>query len=71
MSGIAIENLTTSAQILELSQLGRHNTNNRPSYILNGSTLKSTELASIILAVIVFAGGLATALCVVCVRYKR
>uniref|UniRef100_A0A1B0GPD6 Cadherin domain-containing protein n=1 Tax=Phlebotomus papatasi TaxID=29031 RepID=A0A1B0GPD6_PHLPP len=33
--------------------------------------LNGPELASIILAVVIFAGGLATAFCIVCVRYKR
>lgn len=69
MSTVAMQNLTTSAHILELSQIGSHNLRNINT--IHNASLKTPELASIILAVVVFAGGLATALCVVCVRNKR
>lgn len=71
MSTLSVQNLTLSSQIIELAQLGEHTPNLRPNTIQNTAAIKSPELASIILAGIVFAGSLATALCVVCVRYKR
>lgn len=72
MSTLSVQNLTISAQILELAQLGDPSPNQRNhNTIQNTAAIKTPELASIILAVIVFAGSLATALCVVCVRYKR
>lgn len=71
MSTLSVQNLTLSSQIIELAQLGEHSPNLRPNTIQNTAAIKTPELASIILAVIVFAGSLATALCVVCVRYKR
>lgn len=68
------ENISTSAQILELAQYGNHRLDRRKFPNPNSppkQSLKAPELASIFLAVIVFAGGLSTALCVVCIRYKR
>lgn len=72
MSTLAVKNLSTSSQIIELAQLGDNTPNHRSvNTVQNTAAIKTPELASIILAVIVFAGSLATALCVVCIRYKR
>lgn len=72
MTGLSMHNLTTSAHILGLAELGEYHTLNTkiPHTTYNGA-IRTSELATIILAFVVFAGGLATAFCVVCVRYKR
>lgn len=68
-----MSNLTTSSRILGLAELGEYQSFNAkiPQTNYKGSNLKTSELATIILAIVVFTGGLATAFCVVCVRYKR
>lgn len=73
MSSISMSNLTTSSRILGLAELGEYQSFNAkiPQTNYKGSNLKTSELATIILAIVVFTGGLATAFCVVCVRYKR
>lgn len=73
MNSISMNNLTTSARILGLAELGEYQTVHAkiPHTNYNGSTIRTSELATIILAFVVFAGGLTTAFCVVCVRYKR
>lgn len=73
MNSISMNNLTTSARILGLAELGEYKTvNTKISHTnYNGSAIRTSELATIILAFVVFAGGLTTAFCVVCVRYKR
>lgn len=76
MTSISIQNLTTSAHILGLAELSGYtgsNTipNTKISHTTYNGSIRTPELATIILAFVVFAGGLATAFCVVCVRYKR
>lgn len=68
-----MSNLTTTSRILGLAELGEYQSFNAkiPQTNYKGSNLKTSELATIILAIVVFTGGLATAFCVVCVRYKR
>lgn len=72
MTGIEMHNLTTSAHIIGIAELGEHQSVNAkiPHTTYSGS-IRTSELATIILAFVVFVGGLATAFCVVCVRYKR
>lgn len=73
MTTISMNNLTTSARILGLAELGEYQSVNTkiPHTNYSGSAIRTSELATIILAFVVFTGGLATAFCVVCVRYKR
>lgn len=73
MAALNMYNLSTSAQILELSDLGSFKANKRHStHTTNQNAgMNGTELASIVLGIVVFAGSLATALCVICIRYKR
>lgn len=63
--------LTPSLPIIEVAQLGSIRGLSRSSGNGNGNSLNGPELASIILSVIILAGGLATAFCIACVRYKR
>lgn len=72
MTTISMHNLTTSAHIIGLAELGDSpNINPKIPHMTYNGAIRTTELATIILAIVVFAGGLATAFCVVCVRYKR
>lgn len=73
MSSISMSNLTISSRILGLAELGEYQSFNAkiPQTNYKGSNIKTSELATIILAIVVFTGGLATAFCVVCVRCKR
>lgn len=72
MTTISMHNLTTSAHILGLAELGEYqNVNTKIPHMTYNGGIRTPELATIILAFAVFAGGLATAFCVVCVRYKR
>lgn len=74
MTSISIQNLTTSAHILGLADLSGYsniNPNTKISHTTYNGSIRTPELATIILAFVVFAGSLATAFCVVCVRYKR
>lgn len=70
MSAVDMGNIYPPLAIVELPQLGGPKTFAKTQGIHVGS-LTGSELASIILAVAIFAGGLATTLCIVCVRYKR
>lgn len=72
MTTISMNNLTTSARILGLADLGDyHSINTKISHTnYSGSPIRTSELATIILAFVVFVGGLATAFCVVCVRKR-
>lgn len=63
--------LTSSLPIIEVAQLGSIRGLSRSGGGASGNALNGPELASIILSVIVLAGGLATAFCIACVRYKR
>lgn len=63
--------LTPALPIIEVAQLGSIRGLSRSGGHGNGSSLNGPELASIILSVIILAGGLATAFCIACVRYKR
>lgn len=83
MAALSAQNLSTTLQIIEfVDQAGlsslvneqgvatiSHDDQNAASAA--AAELKLAELASIILGVIVFAGSLSTAICVVCVRYRR
>lgn len=71
MTSISIQNLTTSAHILGLAELSGTISTPKISHTTYNGSIRTPELATIILAIVVFAGGLATAFCVVCVRYKR
>lgn len=66
---IDVRSLMPSLPIIEVAQLGTIRGLSRSSG--NGNSLNGPELASIILSVIILAGGLATAFCIACVRYKR
>lgn len=87
MQQVSAQNISSALQIIELvdvaglaGQLPRHGANGTIS-LVDGADLGSAaaasaelqiaELASIILGVIVFAGSLSTAICVLCVRYRR
>lgn len=70
MTEVDMGNIYPPLAIVELPQLGGPRTFGKGQGIQFGS-LSGSELASIILAVAIFAGGLATTLCIVCVRYKR
>lgn len=63
--------MNTSEKILELAEFGSHNYLKRNQLINTQTAIKSTEFAPIMLAIIVLAGSLTTALCVVCIRYRR
>ncbi|XP_059611787.1 cadherin-89D [Phlebotomus argentipes] len=69
VSTIDMSTLMPSIPVLELVQLGSARGLSRTNTHIGA--LNGPELASIILAVVIFAGGLATAFCIVCVRYKR
>lgn len=82
MAGLSAQNLNTTLQIIEYVDVAglsspEHKNAAGISVKVNPDTasaaaeLKMAELASIILGVIVFAGSLSTAICVVCVRYRR
>ncbi|XP_055381122.1 cadherin-89D [Condylostylus longicornis] len=72
ISSIDMQNMSvsSSSQILEIADFGtlppRIN-----SKSVGTATMSGTEIISIILAIIVFAGGMTTSLCILCVRYKR
>lgn len=68
---IDMHSLTPSLPIIEVAQLGSVRGLSRSGGNGNGNALNGPELASIILSVIILAGGLATAFCIACVRYKR
>lgn len=83
MTSLSNQNLSTSLRIIEYADvagLGSPVHEQGVDKILSeqdsasgsaSAELKVAELASIILGVIVFAGSLSTAICVVCVRYRR
>lgn len=87
MLQVSAQNISSALQIIELvdvaslsGQLPRHGANGSISLVDGADSasaapasadLQITELASIILGVIVFVGSLSTAICVVCVRYRR
>ncbi len=68
-----MENFKPSLPIVELAKFGS-SSNFYPKIVRpNESTGHSNggELASIVLSITILVGGLATAVCLVCVRYKR
>lgn len=67
---IDMASLAPSIPIIEVAQLGNIRGLSRTAGSSSGA-LNGPELASIILSVIILAGGLATAFCIACVRYKR
>lgn len=71
MGSLNLRNMNPALPIIELAKLETPRIYPRNNHIANSESLQGRELASIVLAVTIFAGGLATALCIVCVRYKR
>lgn len=73
MTAISMGNVTTSARILGLAELGEYQSINSriPHTNYSDSSVRSSGLPTIILASIFLVGGLMTTFCIVCVRYRR
>lgn len=61
--------LAVSLPIIEVAKLETDFI--RPGATYHSIGINGPELATIILSVVILAGGLATAFCIACVRYKR
>lgn len=71
MSAIDTDAIYPPLPILELPRLGGPKTFIRPIMGPRYGALTGSELASIILAIVIFAAGLTTTICVICIRQKR
>lgn len=71
MSLIDMNKISPTLPILQLPRLGGPRQYSTASHTINTGSITGSELAAIILAITVFVGGLATTLCIVCVRNRR
>ena len=65
MEQINMQEIQPSLPIVELTKLGV------PAYLTPKIKQGSGELASIVLSITILIGGVSTAICILCVRYKR
>lgn len=65
MEQLNMQEIQPSLPIIELTQLGV------PAHLAPKLKQGSGELASIVLSITILIGGISTAICILCVRYKR
>lgn len=71
MASIDMDKIYPPLPIIELPRLGGPKSFTRTIYGPRYEALNGSELASIILAIVIFAAGLTTTICVICIRQKR
>lgn len=65
MESLNMQEINPSLPIIELTKLGV------PAHLAPKIKQGSGELASIVLSITILIGGISTAICILCVRYKR
>lgn len=65
MEQLNMQEIQPSLPIIELTKLGV------PAHLAPKLKQGSGELASIVLSITILIGGISTAICILCVRYKR